>query len=88
MLYSDSIHEGNNTSTASVVINLNTLKVATSNFSDEYKLGEGGFGPVYKVLKLNPITLDGCLIFLAFQFVQLIMSSVYESRENCQMGEK
>ena len=25
------------------------LVVATSNFSEENKLGEGGFGPVYKV---------------------------------------
>ena len=24
------------------------LKSSTYNFSDEYKLGEGGFGPVYK----------------------------------------
>lgn len=26
-----------------------TIKVATENFSCEKKLGEGGFGPVYKV---------------------------------------
>lgn len=26
------------------------IKVATSNFSHENKLGEGGFGPVYKVV--------------------------------------
>lgn len=37
----------------SLLIGLDTLKVATRNFSDENKLGEGGFGPVYKVnLKL------------------------------------
>lgn len=27
-----------------------TLKVATTNFSNDNKLGEGGFGAVYKVL--------------------------------------
>lgn len=28
---------------------LSTIQVATNNFSLENKLGEGGFGPVYKV---------------------------------------
>ncbi|KAJ0983399.1 hypothetical protein J5N97_011654 [Dioscorea zingiberensis] len=37
---------------ATVVIDLVTLKHATDNFSDESKLGQGGFGSVYKgVLK-------------------------------------
>lgn len=31
--------------------NLNTIQTATNNFSDSNKLGEGGFGPVYKVEK-------------------------------------
>ena len=31
-----------------------TIKVATDNFSRENKLGEGGFGPVYKVKYLCP----------------------------------
>ena len=31
--------------------NLTTILVATNNFSDSNKLGEGGFGPVYKVEK-------------------------------------
>ncbi|KHG02489.1 Cysteine-rich receptor-like protein kinase 6 [Gossypium arboreum] len=32
----------------SLLIGLDTLKTATANFSDENKLGQGGFGPVYK----------------------------------------
>ncbi|MQL97082.1 hypothetical protein Taro_029765 [Colocasia esculenta] len=32
----------------SLVFDLKTLKAATGNFSDANKLGEGGFGPVYK----------------------------------------
>lgn len=32
------------------------LEVATSNFSVINKLGEGGFGPVYKVMVLSRLT--------------------------------
>ncbi|KAL5794005.1 hypothetical protein ACOSP7_002599 [Xanthoceras sorbifolium] len=41
------LEEGNK-SLESLLIGLDTLKVATRNFSSENKLGEGGFGPVYK----------------------------------------
>ena len=33
--------------------NLITRLAATNNFSDANKLGEGGFGPVYKVKRFN-----------------------------------
>ncbi|KAJ4851278.1 hypothetical protein Tsubulata_019971 [Turnera subulata] len=32
----------------SLMFELNTLREATENFCNEYKLGQGGFGPVYK----------------------------------------
>lgn len=32
------------------VMDLGIIQAATCNFSDDNKLGEGGFGPVYKVL--------------------------------------
>lgn len=34
------------------VMNLATIRAATDNFSDSNKLGQGGFGSVYKVLLL------------------------------------
>ena len=46
----ESTHEGGDKSSESLLMGLSTLKVATRNFSEENKLGEGGFGPVYKVL--------------------------------------
>lgn len=36
-----------------VPFELNTLVVATSNFSSNNKLGRGGFGPVYKVISFH-----------------------------------
>ena len=35
------------------LFDLGTVACATNSFSDENKLGEGGFGPVYKVLIYN-----------------------------------
>ena len=47
---------GNNVSSANSdapnlqVFSFNAIKVATNNFSSKNKLGQGGFGPVYKVI--------------------------------------
>nr|KJB57681.1 hypothetical protein B456_009G175200 [Gossypium raimondii] len=40
----------NGTSAALPVINLGTIAVATNNFSPDNRLGQGGFGPVYKIV--------------------------------------
>ncbi|KAL2900631.1 Cysteine-rich receptor-like protein kinase 41 [Bienertia sinuspersici] len=37
----------------SLQFDFNTIKLATSNFSSDYMVGEGGFGEVYKVIYLN-----------------------------------
>ena len=42
--------EMNKENTESFFIGLSTLKAATANFDESNKLGEGGFGAVYKVL--------------------------------------
>ena len=36
-------------SSESLLYDLSTLRAATDNFSEENKLGQGGFGHVYKV---------------------------------------
>ena len=54
-----------------------SVSVATNNFSDTNKLGEGGFGPVYKasskVILSNifnkPVTLYAIITFYNFSFV-------------------
>ncbi|KAL5976142.1 hypothetical protein ACLOJK_020472 [Asimina triloba] len=40
---------------------LNVIAAATNNFSSENKLGEGGFGPVYKVMLGLPLTNRGMI---------------------------
>jgi hypothetical protein len=35
----------------SLQLDFGTIRVATQNFSDANKLGEGGFGVVYKVMQ-------------------------------------
>ncbi|KAK4735148.1 hypothetical protein R3W88_009409 [Solanum pinnatisectum] len=39
------------------VVKLDLIRAATQNFSEENKLGEGGFGPVYKGTLANGITI-------------------------------
>jgi len=46
------------------VFSFESIKAATNNFSRENQLGEGGFGPVYKVLYGSPsVFLNGSLTF-------------------------
>ena len=35
------------------IFDFNIISKATDNFSNDNKLGEGGFGPVYKVITLQ-----------------------------------
>ena len=35
------------------IFDFNIISKATNNFSNDNKLGEGGFGPVYKVITLQ-----------------------------------
>lgn len=40
------------------IFSLKSIAMATTNFSNANKLGQGGFGPVYKVLFLNVMILE------------------------------
>ena len=43
----------------SMMIDVSTLRAATGDFDEINKLGEGGFGAVYKVLKEQPSMFRG-----------------------------
>ena len=51
LCYEDTVCEENVdiSSSDSLQFDIQTIRVATNNFSEDNKLGEGGFGTVYKV---------------------------------------
>ncbi|MED6158457.1 hypothetical protein PIB30_032902 [Stylosanthes scabra] len=54
---------------------LSTIKVATNSFSDDTKLGEGGFGPVFKVILSLFNAIIPCLATLNFIFFIYIFAN-------------
>lgn len=53
----DSTNPDDIPSVDSLLLDLSTLKAATDNFSESTKLGEGGFGAVYKVAIISKSVL-------------------------------
>jgi hypothetical protein len=47
------MHSGNIEMVDSMQIDVSTLRAATVDFAESNKLGEGGFGTVYKVVTSN-----------------------------------
>jgi hypothetical protein len=50
MFSQDQSNNEENVNTDLPMMPLSTILKSTNNFSDNYKLGEGGFGTVYKVI--------------------------------------
>ena len=58
---------------------------STNNFSEESKLGEGGFGPVYKVLMIWNLTDSLRLAFFyMFTFVATFIREFYPMEDKLQ----
>lgn len=66
----DTSDVGSKRTNESLLISLSALKLATDDFSEANKLGEGGFGSVYKVPHLLLIN------FLFYIFVFMTASKV------------
>jgi hypothetical protein len=62
------------------------LVKATDNFSSSNRLGEGGFGPVYKVTKINKSITSTLVKY--FLTIKLFSSSGYNGRWARDSGEK
>lgn len=62
----------------SLQFDFNSIKVATDNFSDANKLGQGGFGAVYKVRNTCKIaTWIWGQLFAMFYFLQIVIGVFY-----------
>lgn len=67
-----------------LLFDLNEIRAATDSFSDANKLGEGGFGAVYKVhVSLIQIIPYFWAAYMEYFFTKLVLG-----RGSCQMGKK
>jgi len=64
-----------------LTFNLEKLVTATNEFHPSNKLGQGGFGPVYKVLRFE-------LIHISEKIVNCFILSLVCYRGNCTMAGK
>ncbi|KAG5622816.1 hypothetical protein H5410_008034, partial [Solanum commersonii] len=63
----------NISTTESLQYDFSTIRAATDNFSDVNMLGQGGFGPVYKVIKLTYCCMNlTCIVQILFPRTYII----------------
>lgn len=55
----------------SLLLDISTLRTATNNFSESNRLGEGGFGAVYKVRDHS---------YLPFKLIKRVSKSIAEGK--------
>jgi len=84
----EGVHEDGDKSMESLLMSLSTLRDATRNFSDTYKLGQGGFGPVYKVDILFRYLWYACYFFPFLCCILIEYTISINLRVNSLMDEK
>lgn len=60
------------------IFDFSTIDIATNHFSDRNKLGEGGFGPVYKVVKFIHTGLGYQVIHILCQRICKSLQGILE----------
>ena len=73
------------------IFSFKSIAMATTNFSNSNKVGQGGFGAVYKVLFLNLVILANAIsmsISLCQQWYLVIVISGYTTRRTRDSSEK
>ena len=62
------------------MVDFRSVRSATGNFSSSNLLGEGGFGPVYKVSSVTPQSMMALMIRMIVEMIMLRMMMIMKIR--------